>query len=157
MYKSGDPAATSDRQDQTTGTAEIPMMPISLTQTPTVGPACRKALPPSVESFSLAVNSFDLDRLVLQFAEDGVVNDQLYEYRGLNEIRAWAKRDVVGNRLTMHITDIFQNSGTVVATAHVDGIYEKRGLPDPLVLSFYFSVSQDKIALLIILRNEPEL
>jgi hypothetical protein len=35
--------------------------------------------------------------------------------------------------------------------------YDKRGLPDPLVLAFYFSAHEDKIVQLIILRNEPEI
>jgi hypothetical protein len=37
----------------------------------------------------------------------------------------------------------------------VDGDYDKRGLPDPLVLAFYFSVHREKVVQLIILRNEP--
>ena len=38
-----------------------------------------------------------------------------------------------------------------------NGDYEKRGLPDALVLAFYFSAHEDKIVQLIILRNEPEI
>ena len=38
-------------------------------------------------------------------------------------------------------------------TANVDGNYDKRGLPDPLVLAFYFTVQGDLIVQLIILRN----
>jgi len=38
----------------------------------------------------------------------------------------------------------------------VDSDYDKCGLPDPLVLTFYFSAYQDKIVQLIILRNEPD-
>jgi hypothetical protein len=36
---------------------------------------------------------------------------------------------------------------------NVDGHYDKRGLPDPLVLAFYFTVQSDLIVQLIILRN----
>jgi hypothetical protein len=36
----------------------------------------------------------------------------------------------------------------------VDGLFDKRGLPDPLVLAFYFSSYDDKIVQLIILRNQ---
>jgi hypothetical protein len=41
-----------------------------------------------------------------------------------------------------------------LVTAHVDGLFDKRGLPDPLVLAFYFSFSGNKIVQLIILRNQ---
>jgi len=37
--------------------------------------------------------------------------------------------------------------------ANVDGDYDKTGLPDPLPLTFYFSVRGDRIVQLIILRN----
>jgi hypothetical protein len=36
----------------------------------------------------------------------------------------------------------------------VDGLFDKRGLPNPLVLVFYFSSGGDKIVQLIILRNQ---
>jgi hypothetical protein len=38
-----------------------------------------------------------------------------------------------------------------------NGDYDKRGLPDPLVLAFYFSAHEDKIVQLIIRRNEAEI
>jgi hypothetical protein len=37
----------------------------------------------------------------------------------------------------------------------VDGDYDKRGLPDPLLLVFYFSIHLERLVQLIILRNEP--
>jgi len=36
----------------------------------------------------------------------------------------------------------------------MDGTYDKTGLPDPLILSFYFSLRGDQITQLIILRNQ---
>jgi hypothetical protein len=40
-----------------------------------------------------------------------------------------------------------------IVTANVDGNYDKRGLPDPLVLAFYFTPRSDLIVQPIILRN----
>jgi hypothetical protein len=37
----------------------------------------------------------------------------------------------------------------------VDGDYDKTGLPDPLVLTFYFSLDGGKISRLIISGNKP--
>jgi len=39
-------------------------------------------------------------------------------------------------------------------TANIDGNYDKRGLPEPLTLVFYFSAHDGKIVQLIILRNQ---
>jgi hypothetical protein len=43
----------------------------------------------------------------------------------------------------------------VAVAAKVDGNYDKTNLPDPLILSFYFTLSGDKIATLIIVFNKP--
>jgi hypothetical protein len=42
-------------------------------------------------------------------------------------------------------------------TANVDGDYDKRGLPDPLVLAFYVTPRDDQIVQLIILRNRSDI
>jgi hypothetical protein len=115
------------------------------------------SLPPSpVADYVSAANTFDLDALMATFAEGAVVNDQLREYRGRSAVKDWASRDLIRNRVTMYVVDSTRNQNNVVVTANVNGDYDKRGLPDPLVLSFYFSISNDKISQLIILRNEPD-
>ena len=106
-----------------------------------------------VAAYVEATNSCDLDRLLATFAEDALVNDQLRDYWGLAAIRAWAERDIVGDRLTMNVTKVTEHYGTFIVSANVDGNYDKRGLPDPLVLAFYFTSSGDRIVQLIILRN----
>jgi hypothetical protein len=37
----------------------------------------------------------------------------------------------------------------------MDGDYDKTGLPSPLVLTHYFTLRDDRIVRLIIIRNEP--
>jgi hypothetical protein len=112
-------------------------------------------LPAPVAAYVLATNTFDLDALVSAFADDALVNDQLCEYWGTAAIREWAERAVIGVRLTMYVVKAVDHYGNAIVTANVDGDYDKRGLPDPLVLAFYFSAHRDKIVQLIILRNEP--
>jgi hypothetical protein len=121
-----------------------------------VRPSDRPAMPRPVESFVWAVNSSDIERLASTFASEGIVNDQFREYRGRDEIREWARREIVESHVTMFVTGAMQREEVVIVTARVDGTYEKRGLPDPLVLSFYFSTHRDEIVLLIILRNDPD-
>jgi hypothetical protein len=109
-----------------------------------------------VAAYVQATNSFDLDALMAGFADDALVNDQLRDYWGKSAIREWAARDIVGERLTMSVVKIREHHGHCILTADVDGNYDKRGLPDPLVLTFYFSAHGDRIVQLIILRNQSE-
>jgi hypothetical protein len=111
------------------------------------------ALPPLVAAYVEATNSFDLEGLMATFAEDALVNDQLRDYWGKPAITEWAKRDIIGERLTMNVTEVINHYGNFIVAANVDGDYDKRGLPDPLVLAFYFTAHSDLIVQLIILRN----
>jgi hypothetical protein len=115
------------------------------------------ALPPLVAAYVEATNSFDLERLLATFAEDALVNDQLRDYWGKPAIREWAIRDIIGERLTMNVTRVINHYGNFIVSADVDGNYDKRGLPDPLVLAFYFTAQSDLIVQLIILRNRYDI
>ena len=111
-------------------------------------------LPPSVAAYIRATNLCDLDALLATFVDDALVNDQLTDYWGKEAIAAWAARDIIGERLTLKVVKTVQHYGNSIVTAHVDGLFDKRGLPDPLVLAFYFSSYDNKIVQLIILRNQ---
>jgi len=78
------------------------------------------------------------------FADDALVNDQLREYWESRH-QEWAVRDIIGERLTMHVVKTVEHYGHIIVTANIDGNYDKRGLPDPLVLTFYFSAHGDRI------------
>lgn len=122
-----------------------------------VPPNAPVVLPTLVAAYVEATNSFDLERLMSTFAEDALVNDQLRDYWGKPTIREWAKRDIIGERLTMNVTKVINHYDNVIVTANVDGHYDKRGLPDPLVLAFYFTAQSDLIVQLIILRNRYDI
>ena len=121
-------------------------------------------MPPASAGFQLAapvaaaidaINAGDGPALLSVFAEGAMVNDQLREYWGRAAIAEWVARDVVGQRLAMRIRRVRNNHSHAVVEATVDGDFERRGLPDPLVVSFYFSSHTGKIDQLLILRNEP--
>jgi hypothetical protein len=114
-------------------------------------------LPPLVAAYVQATNSFDLEGLLAPFADDALVNDQLRDYWGKPAIRDWAARDIIGERLTMRVVKIVEHYGHFIVTANIDGNYDKRGLPDPLILAFYFSAYGDQIVQLIILRNQCDI
>jgi len=115
------------------------------------------ALPPSVAAYVEATNSFDLERLLATFADDALVNDQLRDYKGKEAIRQWAESDIIAQSLTMDLTSAVEHYGNYIVTANVDGTFDKRGLPDPLVLAFYFTLHDDQIVQLIILRNRYDI
>ena len=114
-------------------------------------------LPPLVATFVEATNGFDLEQLMATFADDALVNDQLRDYWGKAAIRAWAERDVIGDRLTIVVTKVVNHYGNFIVTANVNGNFDKRGLPDPLVLAFYFTPHHELIVQLIILRNRGDI
>jgi ketosteroid isomerase-like protein len=115
------------------------------------------ALPPLIAAFVEATNSFDLERLMVTFADDALVNDQLRDYWGKAAIRRWAERDVIGEKLTIAVTEVVEHYDNFIVTADIDGNFDKRGLPDPLVLAFYFTPHDDLIIQLIILRNRHDI
>lgn len=110
-------------------------------------------LPGPVAAYVQATNAFNIEDLLATFADDALVNDQLHDYWGMSTIREWATRDIIGQNITMYVVRVVEHYGNVIVTANVDGNYDKRGLPDPLVLSFYFSPQGNKIVQLIILRS----
>ena len=120
-------------------------------------PTAPATLPPLVAAYVEATNSFDLERLLATFADDALVNDQLRDYWGKSAIREWAAHDVIGERLTMDVTEVVEHHGNFIVMANVDGNYDKRGLPDPLVLAFYFTPHGDQIVQRIILRNRYDI
>ncbi len=111
-------------------------------------------LPAPIAAYVRATNKHDLEALLAAFHDNALVNDQLRDHWGKEAIRTWAEQDVIGADLTMHVVRVVEHHGHTVVTAHVNGSFDRRGLPDPLVLTFYFFASTDRIVLLIILRNE---
>jgi hypothetical protein len=98
-----------------------------------------------------AVNAFDTDAAT--FAEDAFINDVSREIRGLNAIRAFVAKEIVGDNVTMDVTEVIGHHGDTIVRAAYDGDYDKTDLPDPLILTNYFSVRDEKIISLITIRN----
>jgi hypothetical protein len=120
-----------------------------------IAPRANLILPPVVATFVRAANFMDLEVLLATFADDALVNDQLCDHRGEQAIRKWAAREILGERLTIHVVEVIEHRSHVVVTANINGDFDRRGLPDPLVLTFYFSLLGDQIEQLIILQNQP--
>ena len=111
--------------------------------------------PAPVQGYIDASNAGDGDALIAWFAGDALVNDARREFRGQDAIRAWLDREVIGDKVTMDVTASSEHFGDVTVHAVMEGDYDKTGLPDPLILTHYFTVRDDRIVRLIIILNEP--
>lgn len=112
-------------------------------------------VPSVVAEYLAAVNAFDLDRMVATFAEDAYVNDARREIRGIGAIRAWAEKEMIGDRVTMEPVEVVEHYGQIIVRSRYDGTYDKTSLPVELVMSDYFSVRDGKIVSLAVIRNQP--
>jgi hypothetical protein len=113
-----------------------------------------RSLPPPVSAYVEAMNSFNLEGFVAVFEDDALVNDHRDEFIGKEQIRAWAAREIIGDHVTMKVVNQRLIGDHVALKAEVDGDFDKKGLPSPLVLAFYFSVSGGKISALVIVNNK---
>jgi hypothetical protein len=112
-------------------------------------------LAPVLAEFIAAVNAFDEDAIVATFADDALVNDVHREFWGTEAIRRWVAREIVGDRVTIEVTDVLDHHGNTIVRGRYDGNYDKTNLPDPLILTHYFTVRDGKIVILIVIPNTP--
>jgi hypothetical protein len=111
-------------------------------------------LPQVIADHIAACNAHDIDAWMATFAPDAMVNDFQREFVGAAAIRAFAEKDIFGADVTMVVEGAMERRGDVTVHARIDGTYDKTGLPDPLILSFYFSVRDARITQLIIIHNK---
>ncbi|HVJ53005.1 MAG TPA: hypothetical protein VM689_11105 [Aliidongia sp.] len=112
-------------------------------------------LPKPIADYIDATNNHDGAALAASFIEDAFVNDMQREFFGRPAIKAWADKEIIGAKVTMEIVKASTHHGQVHVAARIDGEYEKTGVPDPLILTFYFTLGEGGIAQLIILHNKP--
>ena len=89
------------------------------------------------------------------FAPDAYVNDARREIRGVDAIRRWVEKEMVGDHVTMEPLEVVDHYGDIIVRSRYDGTYDKTNLPGELVMSDYFSVRDGKIVSLAVIRNQP--
>ena len=102
-----------------------------------------------------AVNAFDADAIVATFAADAYVNDNRREIVGVDAIRRFMEKELVGDRVTMEVREVIDHYGDTIVRAKYDGTYDKTSLPHELVMSSYFSLREGKIVSLAVIFNQP--
>jgi hypothetical protein len=113
------------------------------------------SLPPVVAAYLDGVNAFDVDAIMARFAEDAYVNDARREINGIDAIRRWVEKEMVGDHVTMDPIEVIDHHGDTIVRSRYEGSYDKTNLPDELIMSDYFSVRDDKIVSLAVIRNQP--
>jgi len=113
------------------------------------------ALPEPIATFIDAGNRFAADAMIAVFTPDALVNDIQREFQGAASIKRWIDKEIVGDNVTLEVTRTEQHYGITSVTATVDGTYDKSNIPDPLVLTYYFSLAGNKICTLFVIANKP--
>lgn len=116
--------------------------------------AATAALSPVLAEHLRAVNAFDLDAIVATFAEDALVNDARREFWGTEAIRAWVAKEMVGDKVTLDVTEVLNHHDQTLVRARYDGEYDKTNLPGELIMTNYFTVRDGKIVSLFVIRNQ---
>jgi SnoaL-like domain len=112
-------------------------------------------LPGVVAEHIRAVNAFDTNAIVATFARDAYVNDNRREIVGIEAIRRWVEKEMVGDHVTIEVREVVDHYGETIVRGAYDGEYDKTNLPKDLILSNYFKVRGDQIVSLIIIFNQP--
>jgi hypothetical protein len=111
-------------------------------------------LPKIVADHIAACNAHDAEAWMATFVPDAMLNDRLREFVGTEAIRRFADEEIFGTKVTMEVQRAWDRNNDVTVHARIDGTYDKAGLPDPLILSFYFTLREGRITQLIILHNQ---
>ena len=112
-------------------------------------------LPTVIAEHVQAVNSFDIDAIMATFATDALVNDAHREFWGAAAIRRWVEKEMIGDKVTLEVTEVTEHYGDTILAARYDGEYDKTGLPVELIMSNYFTVRDGRIVRLFVIRNTP--
>ena len=76
-----------------------------------------------------AVNALDEDAIVGTFADDALVNDAHREFWGADAIRRWVAKEMVGDKVTLEVTEVIEHYGQTIVRGRYDGEYDKTSPP----------------------------
>jgi len=102
-----------------------------------------------------AVNALDTDAIMATFAEDAYVNDARREFAGIEAIRRWVVKEMVGDKVSINVREVLDHHGDTIVRGAYDGTFDKTNLPEEIILSNYFSVRDGKIVSLVVIFNQP--
>ena len=85
-----------------------------------------------------AVNAQDEDAIVATFADDALVNDAHREFWGTDAIRRWVAKEMVGDKITLKVTEVIEHYGETILGGRYNGEFRqdqppRRGAPHELL------------------------
>ncbi len=96
--------------------------------------------------FMRTINKSDPNGLIGMFCDDAIVDDAGRIVRGSDAIQKWAAHDIFAASVTLDALDVSKHASGGTITAKLDGIFDRKGLPDPLVMTFDIALRGGKIA-----------
>lgn len=107
----------------------------------------RVELPEPIETYFAAVNAGRDAKAVVSTFEDGaVIKDAGREIRGTDAIERWVRHDIFDVHARLEIIRVTRDAGRTVVTTKIDGTFDKKGLPDPLIMDNVFELKGGKIS-----------
>jgi ketosteroid isomerase-like protein len=113
-------------------------------------------LPAVIETFIKATNDHDGAAFISTFTEDALVNDFARNFWGKDQIREWADKEMIEPKVTFKADEIVEHYGDFFITALTDGNYDKSKSPDPTYLDYFFTVKNDQIVKMIVIKNKKK-
>lgn len=65
----------------------------------------------------------------------------------------WVATEIVGDRVTIDVTEVIDHHGTTAVRGRYNGDYDKTNLPDELILTNYFVIEDDAITAPFVIYN----
>jgi hypothetical protein len=112
------------------------------------------ALPDVIAEQIAALNASDLDTAVATFADDAFVTTQ-FEAQGIEAVRALLAKEFIDDHVTMDVREVIDHHGDFIVRTKYEGTYDKTNLPDPLIMTNYYSLRDDKIVTLAVIFTPP--
>jgi hypothetical protein len=113
-------------------------------------------LPPVIRDFIKATNDHNGNAFISTFAKDTLVNDFARNFRGIDEIKKWSDKEMIGDKVTFKADEIIEHYGDFIITALTDGNYDKSKSPDPTYLDYLFTLRSGKIVKMIVIKNKEK-
>lgn len=111
------------------------------------------SLPSVILDHIRAHNAPDPVAFAATFAPDALLNDARREWIGVDAISKWAEKEIFGDNVRVELVSAYEHNGTYIVRLKNDGDFDKTGLPDPIILTNYFKLTDGKIAELIVILN----